>query len=131
MRGEGDNCSFCKGLWVMRRICSHRRFGSNVLSSEEARQLGLPSGRSQWLDADINCFASCLSRCGKDFGFIAQQLQPPKTRAEVVVFYYDMLKTRRIPRAWQWYNSTKADVSPHLLSFAPVCIINIRRRAPA
>ena len=96
-----------------------------MLSSEEARQLGLPGGRSQWLDADINCFASCLSRCGKDFGFIAQQLQPPKTRAEVVVFYYDMWKTRRIPRAWQWYNSTKADVSPHLLSFAPVCLTNI------
>ena len=65
----------------------------------------------QWLDADVNCFAGCLSRCGKDFGLIAQQLQPPKSRAEVVCFYYDMWKTRKLPRARQWYNSMKAEVS--------------------
>ena len=88
-----------------------RRFGSKVVSSEQARELGLPSGSSQWLDADVNCFASCLSRHGKDFGLIAQQLQPPKSRGEVVCFYYDMWKTRRLPRARQWYNSMKAEVT--------------------
>ncbi len=107
-----------------------RRFGSKVLSSEEARQLGLPSGSSQWLEADINCFASCLSRCGKDFGLIAQQLQPPKSRGEVVCFYYDMWKTRRIPRARQWYNSMKAEVKCAGSSCAsdPVVTIFLGRR---
>ena len=90
--------------------CAGRRFGSQVLSSKKAAQLGLPSGRCEWQDADINCFASCLSQYGKDFGYIAQQLQPPKSRGEVVIFYYDMWKTRRLPRARQWYNSMK-DVS--------------------
>ena len=83
-----------------------------MLSSEKARELGLPGGTSQWLEADINCFAACLSRCGKDFGHIAQQLQPPKTRGEVVSFYYDTWKTRKIPRAQQWYNAAK-EVGPH------------------
>ncbi len=81
-----------------------------MLSSQKAAQLGLPSGRCEWQDADINCFASCLSQYGKDFGYIAEQLQPPKSRGEVVTFYYDMWKTRRLPRARQWYNSMK-DVS--------------------
>ena len=105
-----------------------RRIGSRVLSSEESRQLGLPSGSSQWLDADISCFASCLARCGKDFGLIAQQLQPPKSRGEVVCFYYDMWKTRRIPRARQWYNSMKAEVRLLSLSDATDAVVTASRR---
>ncbi len=88
-----------------------RRFGEKILSSEKARELGLPGGNNIWLEADINCFAACLSRCGKDFGHIAQQLQPPKTRGEVVSFYYDIWKTRKIPRARQWYSAAK-EVGP-------------------
>jgi hypothetical protein len=108
----GSTCR-CQHRQCKELVCSlHRRFGDKLLSSEKARELGLPGGKSQWLEADINCFAACLSRCGKDFGLIAQQLQPPKTRGEVVSFYYDMWKTRKIPRARQWYNAAK-EVGPH------------------
>lgn len=56
-----------------------------------------------WTDGEIAIFERGLNADGRDFAGIASRLLPAKGPARVASFYYNVWKTRGVPRARAWY----------------------------
>lgn len=56
-----------------------------------------------WSDADEALLEEGMRACGRDFRQIQQHLLPAKAVADLIVFYYNVWKTRGSARARAWF----------------------------
>ncbi len=64
--------------------------------------LDLADTLAGWAPGEVAAFEALLGGAWKDFDVIAARL-PGKTTPQVVRFYYDVWKMRRLPQAARWY----------------------------
>lgn len=110
-----------QNLWTLQQIASNTAqhigclLGSGLLSDARRyiraeaclpatlmHHLDLGDTLRGWRPDEIDAFGALMTAEGKDLDAIAQRL-PGRSVSEVVRFYYDVWKTRRLPQARQWY----------------------------